>query len=108
MRNLGTWFVREGDEATLTLPSLREGNEESEVLFCDDRGTLLLPCYIEEADSDDLMLLKQYNADRVVAKLEMMEEYEGLGPGDRIRLERGESGRLSVEPLSVTSADDAM
>lgn len=105
MRLLDTWYVPEGETHTLELPGLRVGNDESEVWLADDRGTLFLPAYVEEAESDGILLLKQYNADRVLAKLEMMEEYEDLGPGDRLRLTRHDSGRLSIEMIeSMTEA----
>lgn len=108
IEELGTYFIPEGSTRTLVFPGLRDGNDESKILLADDRDTLLAPVYVEEAETDSLLLLKQYNAGRLIEKLKMMQEYEDLAPGDAVAVRRTESGTLEASLESVKSADDAM
>lgn len=107
IREMGTYYIPEGQTRTLTFPTLRNGNEEAEILLADDRDTLLAPVYVEEADSDELLLLKQFGASRLIEKLLMMAEYEGLEPGDTIEVYRGEN-RYEAKMVTVKDAADAM
>lgn len=104
----GTWYVPEGETHRIELPSLRDGNEEGRAFVVDDRGTLFLPCYVEEADTDDLVLLQQYNAGRLVETLRSMEEYGDMDvDGGVFDLTRRSSG-YDLEKVGVDSLSDAM
>lgn len=112
MREVGTFYIPEGATRTVTFPALRDGNDEGEVLLCDDRGTLLAPCYVAEADSDGLLMLKQYNAGSLVGSLRMLWRHDLAEPGQAVRIKRLEGGGFDVEPVAepepVDEASDAM
>lgn len=105
---LGTYFIPEGSTRTVRFPTLRNGNDEAEILVVDDRDTLLTPVYVEEADTERLLMLKQYNAGRLVEKLKMMVEYEDLTPGDAVSIRRTESGTFEAQLETAKTADDVM
>lgn len=107
MKELGTYYIPEGQTRTVRFPTLRNGNDEAEILLADDRDTLLAPVYVEEADTERMLLLKQFGAGRLVEKLRMMEEYEDLSPGDTVEIYRGES-RYEAKMATVKDAADAM
>lgn len=104
---LGTYYIPEGQTRTITFPTLRNGNNESEILVADDRDTLLAPVYVEEADTDQMLLLKQFGAGRLIEKLKMMAEYEDLEPGDTVEIYRGEN-RYEAKMATVKDMADAM
>lgn len=107
----GTFYVPEGDRVTVSFPSLREGNDSGRVLLFEDRGEIYVPAYIEEADSDDLLLLNQYNAAAVVEAVAAQVEHGGIDPSEgRWEVHRdAATDRLSVDYLPpVESASDAM
>lgn len=108
MIELSTYYVPEGSQRTLTVPTLRIGSNESDILLADDRGTLLMPCYVEEAEHDGMLLLKQYGAARLIERIRMLEEYEGLEPGDQLVIRRDEAGNYDVDLASVKDIDEAM
>lgn len=107
IREMGTYYIPEGQTRTVTFPTLRNGNEEAEILVADDRDTLLAPVYVEEADTERMLLLKQFGAGRLIEKLKMMAEYEDLEPGDTVEIYRGEN-RYEAKMKTAKSAADAM
>jgi len=96
---LGTFYVPEGESRTVKFPALRDGNDESQILIVNDRGTLGAPVYVDEADHDGLLMLKQYNAGELVGSLRMMARNDWLDPGDVVEIERMDSGTLDVQKL---------
>lgn len=108
--NPRTWYIPEGESHHLTVTGVRTGNEEAEVFyFVDGRSTqaLYLLCEVDEADSDEPLLLKQFGAvDLMAAGLQPT----ALEPGDRVRVRRYEGGGFEVEnePDGVEDASDAM
>lgn len=106
-REMGTYYIPEGQTRTITFPALREGNNESQILVTDDRDTLMAPAFVEEADTDSMLMLKQFGAGRLIEKLRMMAQYEGLEPGDTVEIYRGEN-RYEAEMKTVRDAADAM
>lgn len=105
---IGTFYVPEGKTRTVTFPQLREGNDSSRVLLVDDRGTLMAPCYVEEADTDGLLMLKQYNADRVIASIEAAVEWGDRDPSGPWEITRTDDGTYHVEHAAAHDASDAM
>lgn len=103
-----TWYIPEGETHHLELTGVRTGNEAAEVLyFTDGRSVEALYCLVtvDEADSDDPMLLKQFGA------VELMAAGFNPGmaePGERFRVRRYEGGGFDVENLEVSDAADAM
>lgn len=105
----GTWYVPEGDEATIEFPSLRDGNESGETVVTNDNGALVALVYVREADTDSLLLLKQYGAGHLVERLKAMEEWSDWEVDERAyRLSRSETGQYELDPLGPTDASDAM
>lgn len=104
---MGTFYIPEGQTRTVTFPCLRNGDNESEVLVTDDRDTLLAPVFVEEAESDGLLMLKQYGAGRLIEKLRMMAEYEDFSAGDTVEIYRGEN-RYEAELKTFDGVEDAM
>lgn len=104
----GTFYVPEGKTVTLHLPALREGNGEGRVLLFSNRGEVYVPAYIDEADSDDLLLLNQYSADRLVEAVRAAVEYGGVDPSEGVwKVTRTDHG-LEVDHEIVDGAADAM
>lgn len=98
LHTAGTFYVPEGATRTVRLPSLREGNDESRVLLFSSRGEVYVPAYVEEAESDDLLLLNQYNAEGFVEAVKAAVEYGDVDPSDgKWVLTRSENGRLDVD-----------
>lgn len=110
LHTAGTFYVPEGSSRTVRLPALREGNDESRVLLFSDRGEVYIPAYVEEADTDSLLLLNQYSADAVVESIKAAVEYGDVDPSDgRWIIERSSTGELSVEhDRGPEDAADAM
>lgn len=111
LHTAGTFYVPEGQSVTVSLPRLREGNSEGRVLLFHNRGEVYLPAYVEQADSDDLLLLNQYNADALVeairTRAKVLDEFDPAQGVWRIR--RTESDELEVEHRpGVESLADAM
>jgi len=93
----GTYYVPEGRIVTVELPSLRTGNGEGRTLLFRNRGEIYVPCYIKEADSDDLLLLNQYSAERFVESVRAAVEYGDVDPSDGVwEIERTETDDLLV------------
>lgn len=98
LHHAGTFYVPEGETRTVHLPSLREGNDESRTLLFSSRGEVYVPAYVEEADSDDLLLLNQYNAEGFIEAVKAAVEYGDVDPSDGVwLLSRDDTGRLDVE-----------
>lgn len=112
MKEMGTFFIPEGATRTVTFPGLREGNDESHVLLCNDRGTLLAPAYVEEAESDGLLMLKQYNAGSLVGSLRMLWRHDLADAGQPVEIRRLEGGGYDVDAVvqddDLDDAADAM
>lgn len=105
---IGTWYVPEGESITVEFPTLREGNDPAAVLVCDDRGTLIAPAYIQEADTDDLLFLKQFNAARIIESIRAAVKYGDKDPAGPWEIDRREDGTYDVESKSVNTAEEAM
>lgn len=106
----GTFYVPSGESVTVSLPSLRQGNDEGRVLLFHDRGEVYVPAYVEQAESDDLLLLNQYSADAVVESIRAAVEYGNVDPSQgRWSIRRTEADQIEVDHLPpVESASDAM
>lgn len=106
--NPRTWYIPAGETAHLTVVGVRTGNNESESFyFVDGRATqaLYMLVTIDEADTDEPLLLKQFGAVELMAAGLHPGEAE---PGDRFRVHRYEDGGFSVEPDDLEDAADAM
>lgn len=101
MRELATWYVPEGETHHLTFPE--------PATVCNDRGDLYAVVVVEEADTDDPVLLKQYGAgDTVVARLEAYSDIRDEDVSNLLwELSRDETGRYDFEE-SVRDASDVM
>lgn len=110
VHQMGTFYVPEGESIVAELPSLRDGNDEGRIVFADDNGTLLLPCYIDEAESEDLLLLKQFYAGRLIGELVTLADMGYLEPGDRLKIRRGAEQVYDLEVLDdgVDEISEAM
>lgn len=110
LHTAGTFYVPEGETVTVSLPALREGNDDSRVLLFENRGEVYVPAYVAEAESDDLLLLNQYSADRIVSSIEAAVEYGDVDPSEGVwRITRLENGGLEVEhDRGVESLGEAM
>lgn len=105
----GTWYVPEGDDCTIEFPALRDGNDPGQAVVTNDNGALVALVYVREADTDGLLLLKQYGAGDLVERLKAMEEWSDWEVPERdYRLSRSETGVYELEPLGPTEASDAM
>lgn len=108
--NPRTWYIPEGEQHHLTVTGVRTGNEAAEAMwFVDGRSTqaLYLLVTVEEAETDDPLLLKQFGAvDLMAAGLHP----DDLEPGERVRVRRYEGGGFEVEkdPDAVDDASEAM
>jgi len=109
INQLDTWYVPEDETHHIRLPSLRDGNDESQVLLADDRGDLLVPCYVDEADHDGLLLLQQYGAaPAFVETVRAAAEYGDIEPTDQVwSITRTVVGSYEIEPIN-RSADEMM
>lgn len=106
----GTFYVPDGEVYHVRFPKLREGNDEGKVFLTDDKGSLLALCYIDEADSDGLLLLKQYDASAIIEAVKAASKYGDIDPsGTTWRIDRRDGG-LEVDPVldDIESADGAM
>lgn len=103
--NPGTYYVPEGETRTLTVVGVRVGNEASEPLAFVDGSALFMLCTIDEASTDDPVLLKQFGAsDLLLAGLHP----RALEPGQVVKVSRYEGGGYEVELDQVEDATDAM
>lgn len=101
--NPGTYYVPEGETRTLTVVGVRVGNEEAEPLCFVDGTALFLLCTVEEAETDDHLMLKQFGAsDLLLAGLSPAT----LDPGQVVEVSRFEGGGYGVEVRD--GAADAM
>jgi len=104
--NPGTYYVPEGETRTLTVAGVTPpGAEEEEPLAFVDGSALFLLCVVEEADTEDPLLLKQFGASQLLL--------EGLtpgtlDPGQVVEVTRYEGGGYKVEVESVDSLEGAM
>lgn len=99
--NPNTYYVPEGETRTLEVVGVRVGNEEAEPLCFVDGTALYLLCRIEEAESSDPLLLKQFGAsDLLLAGLHPT----ALDPGQVVRLTRYEGGGYKVETGGLEDA----
>lgn len=106
----GTFYVPEGETRTVRLPGLREGTDSSRVLLFSNRGEVYVPAYVEEAESDDLLLFNQYSAEAFVQAVKAAVEYGDVDPSEgRWLVHRDETGRLEVDhDRGPEDAADAM
>lgn len=105
--NLGTYYVPEGETRRITVVGVRESNEEASPMCWIDGSALNLLCRVEEAKTDQPLVLKQFGADRLLlAGLHP----DHLDPGQEVEITRYEGGGFEVEtdPDDVESAADAM
>lgn len=109
----GTYFVQEGDRCTVRLPKLREGNDQGRVLLFEHNGEIHIPAYIEEAKSDDLLLLNQYDGLALIERIDVLDDVKDDFDPSRGKwiVERGSRG-LDVEyvppEMDGTDASEAM
>ena len=102
----GTYYVPEGESRRLQVTGIRVGNNESEVFSFVDGSALFLLCTIEEASTDEPLMLKQFGASRLLLA--------GLHPsaldtGQVVEIERYEGGGYDVDlDPGVEDAADAM
>jgi hypothetical protein len=110
IERLDTWYIPENEAHHVEFPALRDGNEEAQVLLIDDRGDLLAPVYVEEAEHDGLLLLKQFGAaSALIETVSAAKEYGDVDPTDRTwRIRRLSNGQYEVDDVSADSAADAM
>lgn len=110
MEILDTWYIPEGETHHITLPSLRDGNEEGRALLVDDRGDLILPCYVEEADHDGLLVLKQFDAAAaVIETMRAAKRYADIEPDEvQWTVKRRVDGSYRVDHEAVDSLEEAM
>lgn len=80
LHTAGTFYVPEGETVTVRLPALRDGNDEGRALLFSNRGEVYVPCYIEEADAEDLLLLNQYSADAFIEAVKAAVQYGDVDP----------------------------
>lgn len=102
--NPGTYYVPEGEIRTLEVVGVRIGNEEAEPFIVVDGSALLMLVVVEEADTDEPLLLKQFGASQLLlAGLNP----ESLDPGQVVEVSRYEGGGYEVT-TGVEDAADAM
>lgn len=105
--NPGTYYVPEGESRTLEVVgvTLEDGDEES-LAFVDGTALLLL-CRIEEAETEDPLILKQFGASQLL--LSGLNP-STLDPGQVVEVKRYEGGgyEVEVDPDSVDSLEGAM
>lgn len=115
---IGTYYVPEGETRTIRFPrwqrtAPQEDEEEEGVsgtaIWTDDNGTLLAVVEVREADHDGPVLLKQYQASRLVRELLLAAASEP-DPSGWVKVSRFEDGGFTVEwnPDDVESAEEAM
>lgn len=105
----GTFYVPDGETRTVRLPALREGNDDSRTLLFRNRGEIYVPAYVKEAESDDLLLLNQYDAEAFVEVVRAAVKYGDVTPSDGVWKLSREAGRLDVDhDPGVDSLSDAM
>lgn len=93
---IGTWFVPDGDTATIIVKSdwLAYRN-----------GQLWMLVEIEEAETDETMLLNQYSAEDLYLALRQ----HSPDPGQKVRVSRdGSYFRVEWDPDAADSAAEAM
>lgn len=107
LSNVSTYYVPEGETRRLEVVGVRHGNEEATAFAFVDGSALYLLCRVEEASTDEPLLLKQFGADRLLlAGLHP----DHLDPGQVVEVSRYEGGGYEVEidPETPTDASDAM
>ena len=109
LTRLDTWYIPDESSHHIEFPSLRDGNEQSQVLVVDDRGDLLAPVYVQEADHDGLLLLKQFGAaSAVIETIRAAAEYGDVDPTDRLWRIKRFGDQYEVDEVSMDSASEAM
>lgn len=105
LSNLSTYYVPEGETRTITVEGVHYStNEEAEPFAFVDGSALYLLCRVEEAETDEPLLLKQFGADRLLlAGLHPA----ALDPGQVVEIRRFEGGGYEVD-TGPESAADAM
>jgi hypothetical protein len=109
INRLETWYIPDEEAHHIEFPALRHGNEEARVILTDDRGDLIAAVFVEEADHDGLLLLKQFGAaSAVIETLRAASEYGDIDPAGRVwRIERS-GDRYQIDDVGADSAADAM
>ena len=104
---LDTWYIPEGETHHVGLPSFKIDGQDR-CLVCDDRGDLLVPVYVQEADHDGLLLLKQFGAaPALIETVRAAQEYGDIDPSGRLwAVSRTETGYQVEE--AVGDASDLM
>lgn len=99
----GTFYVPEGESRTVSI--VKSGDQP---LFTDDNGTLVAFCYVEEAESDGILLLKQYNAGSLIGEMRAMAEYGAWNPEEEaLVITRDSYSRFEVDVKSLDLGDAA-
>lgn len=101
VRQVKTWYIPDGESAELDPLTVRD-----DLFLVDDRGTLYMLCHIEQADTDGVMCLKQFDAKGLMKSIEHLERYEDY-EGGPIRVDR-DGSTYDVEMLTVSDVGDAM
>lgn len=106
--NPGTYYVPEGETRRLEVVGIQtEPNEPAEPLAFVDGSALMLLCRVDEAATDDPLILKQFGASQLL--LSGLNPAT-LDPGQVVKIERYEGGGYDVElgPDDVEDVSDAM
>lgn len=101
----GTYYVPEGAARTMEVVGVREANEEAESFGFVDGSALFMLVRVEEAETDEPLLLKQFGASDLL--LEGLHPRQ-LDPGQVVRVKRYEDGGYRVENMDVEDLSDAM
>lgn len=110
VNRLETWYIPEGEQHSVQLPAITVGDdEESQVLVCDDRGDLLCPVYVEEAEHDGLLLLKQFGvSSALIETISAAQQYGDVDPTGRPWHIRRTPTGYKVDEAAVDELGDAM
>lgn len=105
LSNLSTYYVPEGETRHLTVVGASIGDSDDEPLAFIDGSALYLLCTVEEASTDEPLLLKQFGSDRLLlAGLHP----DHLDPGQEVEVTRYENSRYEVEIGGIDGVSDAM
>lgn len=96
MDRFGTYFIPDGETRTLVIV---------EDWLAYRNGNLFMVVGVEEAETEDPLLLNQYSAEDLYLALRQ----DQPDPGTRVQVSRdGSYFEVEVDPEAVENADDAM
>lgn len=94
---LSTYYIPTGETRTVQFCQLRRGQDSARSWWADDNGTLLAVVTVEQAETDEPLLLKQFSADRLIRQLLVLEASDAWNPAEEaVRIQRGED-RYAVD-----------